>query len=189
MSSNKKYEGSLASLFTQKSKTVQSLDTINSLFSQKIPKTIEEEAPAEETPIIEEEPYIDENASALVNKDRSERTIFVGNVDLNAKKKDIRNFFTKFGELEKIWERSLPVNSESKLPLKAKAIVKDFAKNIDNPTKNCYILFTEKENALKALEANNQLFLGRHLRVDSCGQEKVQVPIKFLLFLLKLFKE
>lgn len=123
----------------------------------------------------ENEPYIDENASALVNKDRKERTIFVGNVDLQATKKEIKKFFTKYGSVEKIWERSLPVNNESKLPLKAKAITKDFSKTIPNPTKNCYVLFSEKEAAQKSLEANNEMFKNRHLRVDSCSKEKFEV--------------
>ena len=172
MSAKKKSEtGSLASLF-QSQPSSQPIQSISSLFTQKIPSPIEEE---ELEP--ENEPYIDENASALVNKDRKERTIFVGNVDLQATKKEIKKFFTKYGSVEKIWERSLPVNNESKLPLKAKAITKDFSKTIPNPTKNCYVLFNEKEAAQKSLEANNEMFMNRHLRVDSCSKEKLEVTI------------
>ena len=174
MSSNKKYEeGSLTSLLTKKKASSNQIQSISSLFSQKIPATLEEADPR--VSLLETEPFIDENASALMNKDRSERTIFVGNVDLQATKKEIKRFFKKFGEIETLWERSLPVNNESKLPLKAKAIVKDFSKTITNPTKNCYILYNEKEAAKKALEANNELFLNRHLRVDSCNKEKEPV--------------
>ena len=170
MTTNKKYEtGSLTSLLQSKPSS-QAIQSISSIFSQKIPNPIEEEVSEPEN-----EPYIDENASALVNKDRSERTIFVGNVDLQASKKEIKKFFNKFGTVEKIWERSLPVNNESKLPLKAKAITKDFSKTITNPTKNCYVLFSEKEGAHKCLAANNELFMNRHLRVDSCAREKVEV--------------
>lgn len=175
MSTNKKYEtGSLASLFQSKPSS-QPIQSISSLFSQKIPSPMEEEEPQVSEP--ENEPYVDENASALVNKDRKERTIFVGNVDLQATKKEIKKFFTKYGSVEKIWERSLPVNNESKLPLKAKAITKDFSKTIPNPTKNCYVLLREKEAAQKSLEANNQVFMNRHLRVDSCSKEKLEVTI------------
>ena len=164
------FKGSLTSLLSQKGKSNKQLDKITSIFEQKIPEP--------EEPVFDEDgnlPFIDENASALLNKDRTERTIFVGNIDVKAKKKEIKRFFDKFGAIEKLWERSLPVNSESKLPLKAKAIVKDFAKDVINPTKNCYILFQEKDSKEKALQANNELFMNRHLRVDSCGGDIKQV--------------
>lgn len=167
----KNQTGSLVSLLSQEKNTSNSFGSISTLFSKKIPEPLEVE---EESPLLNEKaPYIDENASALMNKDRTERTIFIGNVDINANKAEIRKFFKQYGEIETLWERSLPLNDESKIPLKAKAKTKDFSKTLSNPTKNCYILFKDKESVPKAIEANNTLFHSRHLRVDSCNKQKV----------------
>lgn len=174
MIKNPKNPSSLVSLLSQEQPVSKSINSIASLFSSKIPQ--EEKIEEEDENIAaskEKLPYIDENASALMNKDRTERTIFIGNIDLSCSKKEIQKLFKQYGEIESLWERSLPLNNDSKLPLKAKAITKDFSKTMENPTKNCYILFKEKESAIKALESNNLLFHNRHLRVDSCGNNEV----------------
>lgn len=169
----KNQEGALANLLNKKN-ALKPIESISSLFSQKIPSHQEENPISSNTNmILELPPYIDENASALMNKNRAERTLFVGNIDIKATKKEIKRLFKKFGEIEAIWERSLPLNDESKIPMKAKAIVKDFSKTLTNQTKNCYILFTEKESTFKGLKANNELLLNRHLRVDLCERKEV----------------
>ena len=166
MKHSKYKPGSLTSLLAPS----QELSSISTLFTQKIPEP-EEREDIDSLAL----PYIDENASALLNKDRAEKTLFVGNIDVKATKKDIKRFFMKYGNIEKLWERSLPVNNESKLPMKAKAIVKDFAKDIENLVKNCYILFEDKEAVAKAVKDNGVVFMGRHIRLDYCGIDKQQV--------------
>lgn len=55
--------------------------------------------------------------SAAQIQDREERTIFVGNVDLGAKRKHLKKFFTIYGEVEIVWLRSIPTET-SKIPKK-----------------------------------------------------------------------
>lgn len=77
----------------------------------------------------------------------------MGNVLLETKKEDIVKFFSKYGKIDKLWIRSLPIDPESKLPIKAAAILRKF-KEDKNLTKTCYVLFENKESAEKSLESN-----------------------------------
>lgn len=70
-----------------------------------------------------------------MDADRIRRTLFVGNVSINAKKNDIRKEFTKYGEvsiknnqIEKVWFRSIPVDRATKkenvkLPVRAAVLM------------------------------------------------------------------
>jgi len=51
-----------------------------------------------------------ENIESVINpieKDRENKTIFVGNINLKTKKKTIYKYFLCFGEIEKMWIRSV----------------------------------------------------------------------------------
>lgn len=133
---------------SSKNQTQNELLNISSIFSQKIPTIIEPKIIEEHNENVQKfddqnDPLNDPNASALQIKDRASRTVFVGNICLTAKKNEIAKFFKKFGEIEKLWERSVPINEETKLPTKANVIKKNYKKDGDH--KNCYILFKEKE--------------------------------------------
>ena len=88
--------------------------------------------------------------SAFQLKERKERTIFVGNLPLETSKKELKKRFKDCGEIENIWFRSIPVDNNSKLPLRAKIILGQHGSEKDN--KNGYILFKTKDAAKSAAE-------------------------------------
>ena len=105
--------------------------------------------------------------SAFQLKERRERTIFIGNIALEANHKQVKKLFKEYvGEksIEKIWFRSIATEQETKMPERAKIITAKFANHKDN--KNGYVLFTEKEHVKKALGLNQTEFMGKHMRVD-----------------------
>ena len=113
------------------------------------------------------EPVVNEpkimTAEEVAARDR--RTLFVGNVSLKSDKRELGKMFKKFGKIEKIWERNVPVDIDSKAPIKAKVIKHNFTSNAIN--KNCYLLFETEDIALKAAEESKDITLdGRHLVVS-----------------------
>ena len=59
--------------------------------------------------------------------------------------KKVKKLFNKYGTIERVWFRSVPVKLDSKVPLKAKIIRQDFGDQKDN--KNAYILYQKVEYA------------------------------------------
>lgn len=47
----------------------------------------------------------------------------MGNLPLETTTKELKKLFKEFGDIEKIWFRSIAVDHETKLPLKAKIIM------------------------------------------------------------------
>ena len=43
-------------------------------------------------------------------QERKERTIFVGNLPIDTSRKELEKLFSKFGEIEKIWFRSIALD-------------------------------------------------------------------------------
>ena len=84
---------------------------------------------AEREPLIpdteENKPFIDTKLSLAQIKEREARTVFVGNVSIHCKRKTLKKLFEKHGAVESIWFRSVPVNNESKVPIKGKIATKD----------------------------------------------------------------
>ena len=79
--------------------------------------------------------------------------------------KQLRQLFSKYGKVEKVWFRSVATILDSKLPIKAKIIKAEFGDQKNN--KNAYVLFDSKEQAQAAVAALNQFELGgNHIRVD-----------------------
>ncbi|XP_072376679.1 uncharacterized protein [Diabrotica undecimpunctata] len=97
--------------------------------------------------------------------EEQERTIFVGNVPIKIKKKKIKQFFNKYGTIETLRIRGIPV-ADPKIPKKVAAIKNEF--HPDRNSVYCYIRFSNKEEAEKALEANGSVFQEHHLRVHNC---------------------
>lgn len=122
--------------------------------------------PVDEQAVVEKE---EATMSAFQIKDRRERTIFVGNIPLEASHKEIKALVkAHIGEsciIEKIWFRSIATLQDSKMPERAKIITKNHASYKDN--KNGYVLFSDKEFVSKSLGLNQSFFLGNHLRVDA----------------------
>jgi len=100
---------------------------------------------------------------------REPRTLFIGNVPIATKRKDIKELLEHYGEVEKVWSRSVPVE-RGKLPIKAAVALKKFKEDAD--TCNFYALMATEEQAQKALELNNKELNGKHIRVDLAEQPK-----------------
>lgn len=85
-----------------------------------------------------------------------DNTIFVGNLPINTKLKQLRTHFKPYGEITSIWFRS-----ETGRKIMNKSDRKKYGSLI------AYISFKEHENAVKAAEEQNgKLFKENHLRVD-----------------------
>jgi RNA recognition motif-containing protein len=133
---------------------------LSAIFS-KAPPQLKNQPTAEEI-AVEAEP---EQPTLHQNDLRNRRTVFVGNVSLDTPKKALEKIFGKHGKVEAAWERSVPVETESKAPVKAKVIQKKFVDGATN--KSCYILFATEEEAEAAVEAEKKLAVdGRHLQVS-----------------------
>lgn len=88
------------------------------------------------------------NLSAFQLKERKTRTVFVGNVPMEATAKKLQKVFRACGKIEKIWFRSICIDDESKKPQRAKIIQKDFGNFKDS--KNAYVLYKDQQSAQDA---------------------------------------
>eukprot|EP00794_Sanderia_malayensis_P012128 gene12128-13380_t len=109
--------------------------------------------------------------------DRLARTIFVGNIPVDTTRKELREFFKSYGDIETVRLRSVPVAS-LKQPKKVSVIKKEF--HPDRETMNSYIVFKDEKNATKALQKNGKEYKGLHLRVTSA--EKKEPDNKLSIF-------
>ncbi|CAH1164550.1 unnamed protein product [Phaedon cochleariae] len=137
----------------------------------------------EDVGIPEKKPKLtqnDQNAERRVKKKLKEekkvenpeelaRTIFVGNVPIKTNKKKVRRHFKKYGPIESLRFRGIPV-ADPKTSKKVAAIKKEF--HPDRSNVYCYIRFINKEDALKAEEANGSLYEDHHIRVHCCGNKE-----------------
>lgn len=181
-------ESTLTSILTQKGqeavgkrKKSGEIKNIVDLFQQDAPQikpVVHDEENKEKLDLLnpeadaeDENPVIDKQKTAEQNAERLRRTIFVGNVEISTTKTQLKQFFAKYGQIEKIWVRSLPVAHSKNLSVKARVILKRFQD--DNKNKNCYVLFASEEEAQNALQANGEVLNGFHLRVDSAGEKQI----------------
>jgi RNA recognition motif-containing protein len=108
---------------------------------EKVAKTQADDEKADEDDYVPDE----SNMTAFQLKDRKQKTCFVGNLPLDMTAKVLRNLFNKFGKVDKIWFRSVATIMDSKLPVKAKIIMKEYSEQKNS--KNAYILFDSVEQA------------------------------------------
>ncbi|XP_068241663.1 RNA-binding protein 34-like isoform X2 [Palaemon carinicauda] len=100
---------------------------------------------------------------------QDERTVFVGNVNLNVGKRKLARFFSSYGKVEAVRLRSAaPAQPEVS---KKEAVVK---RNVhpSRSTVNAYVRFETVEMMEAALKANGALFEGNHVWVDRSVQPK-----------------
>ena len=109
-------------------------------------------------------------------KEKDARTVFVGNVPVDVKPKEIVKFFKKYGLVESTRVRSVAVvgtkvseANNYKLFRKASIIQGKVNRDVKD-TCNAYVVFKEKSSVEKALEDNNCIFHGNHIRIDSVAQ-------------------
>ncbi|XP_057777750.1 uncharacterized protein LOC130996260 [Salvia miltiorrhiza] len=98
------------------------------------------------------------------------RTVFVGNLPLKLKKKELAKEFGKFGEVESVRIRSVPI-VDGKMPRKGAVITKKINENGNSV--NAYVVFKTEESAQASLAHNMAVVAGNHIRVDrACPPRK-----------------
>lgn len=98
------------------------------------------------------------------------RTVFVGNLPLKIKKKVLIREFGKFGEVESVRIRSVPLN-DTKIPRKGAIIKKQINEIADSV--HAYVVFKTEESAQASLAHNMAEVSGNHIRVDrACPPRK-----------------
>ncbi|MFQ6637808.1 hypothetical protein Gotur_013126 [Gossypium turneri] len=98
------------------------------------------------------------------------RTVFVGNLPIKAKKKVLLKEFSKFGEVESVRIRSVPLN-DTKKPRKGAIMLKQINENADSV--HAYIVFKTEQSAEASLANNMAVIAGNHIRVDrACPPRK-----------------
>ncbi|MBA0744237.1 hypothetical protein Gogos_006872 [Gossypium gossypioides] len=98
------------------------------------------------------------------------RTVFVGNLPIKAKKKVLLKEFSKFGEIESVRIRSVPLN-DTKKPRKGAIMLKQINENADSV--HAYIVFKAEQSAEASLANNMGVIAGNHIRVDrACPPRK-----------------
>ncbi|XP_010494875.1 PREDICTED: RNA-binding protein 34-like [Camelina sativa] len=120
----------------------------------------------------------DEVADTMVSKegfdDESKllRTVFVGNLPLKVKKKVILKEFSKFGVVESVRIRSVPI-VDSKRTRKGAIMLKQI--NEKASSVHAYVVFETEQSAEASLAHNMSLIDGNHVRVDrACPPRKKQ---------------
>ncbi|CAL0311805.1 unnamed protein product [Lupinus luteus] len=129
---------------------------------------------------------LDNAADILVSKegfddeDKLLRTVFVGNLPLKVKKKTLLKEFKKYGEIESVRIRSVPIQ-DTKKPRKGAILAKKI--NDDGDSVHAYIVFKTEESAQASLSHNMTVVEGNHIRVDrACPPRKKLKGEKALLY-------
>ncbi|RZC28014.1 RNA-binding protein 34-like [Glycine soja] len=119
---------------------------------------------------------LDDPADMMVSKegfddeDKLLRTVFVGNLPLKVKKKTLLKEFKKFGEVESVRIRSVPIQ-DTKKPRKGAILAKKINDAADSV--HAYIVFKTEQSAQASLAHNMSLVEGNHIRVDrACPPRK-----------------
>lgn len=82
------------------------------------------------------------------------RTIFVGNLPITVKRKQLNRLFSQYGEVDSVRLRSVPLDLESKKKLPRKAAVIKGVVSSDRGGTNAYVVFKEQAAVAAALAAN-----------------------------------
>ncbi|CAG9794652.1 unnamed protein product [Diatraea saccharalis] len=125
----------------------------------------------EQAPKVKETGHEDKTAKAMT-QDEIKRTLFVGNVPFNKKcKKEIKKIFSKYGIIETVRIRTVPVKDARVTP--KLAIIKNEL-HPERSTVNVYVKFRDASSVEQALVENNTVIGDCHLRVtrsDTTGAE------------------
>jgi nucleolar protein 12 len=114
-----------------------------------------------------------------VTKEHNARTIFVGNVPHDITTKKLRKLFEKYGTVECVRLRCVPL-ADPRVPKKVAVIKRDF--HPERNSMHAFIRFVDVESAHKALAFNGRIFEDHHIRVDMASG-KVDYDQKKAVFL------
>ena len=109
--------------------------------------------------------------------EKSRRTIFVGNIPISCGLKAVTKYFSKFGEIESSRMRSVPILGTAVDDIGNQQLVKKVCSNKKDfgeqkASYNAYIVFKSMQSAEASLIENNQIYEGRHLRVDKSNPSR-----------------
>ena len=113
---------------------------------------------------------------AEIELEKSNRTVFVGNVPSNAiyskhDYKTLKKFFSTAGKISSIRFRSIAFSKQ--VPRKVALVNHKLHKK--QHTVNAYIVYNDTTSVMKALTLNGSVVLDRHIRVDSVSHPGKQV--------------
>ena len=109
--------------------------------------------------------------SAEEKEEVEARTLFVGNVPINADKKALQRIFAQYGNVQSMRFRNMTVNNPDN---RLKSVIKgDFHPERDSMI--AYVVFDSEACVKPALKANGIEFGGKHLRVDSAKRSAPSV--------------
>ena len=126
------------------------------------------------TKIIEQEPEeskfpkLSPEEQLLIDK----RTLFIGNLPVGLKRKQLRKLFADFGKIQTLRFRSVAI---SDLKLGRKVCLKTNKINENATSKNAYIVFEHEECLDKALSKNGSLVNEHYIRVDKVVKSKQEI--------------
>ncbi|CAK1594764.1 unnamed protein product [Parnassius mnemosyne] len=132
-----------------------------------------EESSDEEEKVPKKQEKLQKNKEVTVNTEEEvKRTLFVGNVPFSAKcKKEIKKIFSKYGQIETVRIRTVPVKDGRVTP--KLAVIKNEL-HPDRSTVNVYVKFRDESSVNEALAENGTVLNDHHLRVtrsDCTGSE------------------
>ncbi|KAL4706955.1 hypothetical protein ACJJTC_005224 [Scirpophaga incertulas] len=134
-------------------------DVNKEIFKSEMP----DESSDEENPSQQKRPEVQVTPEEKFTHDEINRTLFVGNVQFNKKcKKEVKSIFSKYGEIETVRIRTVPVKDARVTP--KLAVIKNEL-HPERTTVNIYIKFKHPSSVEKALVENNRILNERHLRV------------------------
>ena len=81
----------------------ETIEQVNDIFSRAAPEIKMHEEPDIEVDEGDENPLVDDKLSTLQLKERMERTIFIGNVAMELKKREILAKFRPYGKVDRFW--------------------------------------------------------------------------------------
>ncbi|CAG9765811.1 unnamed protein product [Ceutorhynchus assimilis] len=109
-----------------------------------------------------------QNQEVKNSSEYKDKTLFVGNIPINIKKEKVKKLFRKYGIIDSVRIRGIPV-ADPKTPKKVAAIKKEF--HPDRNTVYAFIRFQNADDCKKAEAENGELFHENHLRVHCCESE------------------
>lgn len=155
------------------SSSTQAKVTVEDVYVKAQPKAAKGKRP-KKTKIIETEPA--ESAFPKLSPEEQlqidKRTLFVGNLPVGLKRKQLRKLFDEFGKIQSLRFRSVAI---SDLKLGRKVCLKTNKINENATSKNGYILFEQEECLDKALSKNGSLVNDHYIRVDKVVKSKQEV--------------
>ncbi|CAG5020858.1 unnamed protein product [Parnassius apollo] len=131
-----------------------------------------EESSDEEDKVPKKQEKAQKNKEVTVNTEEVKRTLFVGNVPFSARcKKEVKKIFSKYGQIETVRIRTVPVKDGRVTP--KLAVIKNEL-HPDRSTVNVYVKFRDESSVNEALAENGTVLNDNHLRVtrsDCTGSE------------------